>query len=596
MSTSWALRGQVDASSITHIAISPSFSQDKTLLVGTLAGVSVSRDAGASWETPARGIVGPFIRDVALSPTFAVDGVMYATAPGGFFRSPDRGREWQAATQASLSGLLAIAPDGTLYLVPDGDTCVWRGAAAGRCEPVGHLPGVPLTLAADAVAGILWAITEKGVTRSHDGGSSWHQLNLPAAAHCQALATCGPESVAVGTEETGVLLYRRDGAWELPATVSGLGVTALAASHDGATVAAGTQEGVFISSDAGRTWAAPTETVPVLSLAMTPDAGYVFAGLAGGGCHRLANLGSEWKALPGIGGALIADLHAKSEKAIVRTVDGIIARSGDGGRTWSMAPLSVPAQAVAVAADTGDGFAVATDDGVMCEGLHLRPPVRAEIRGLAIVDDPVACPLIAVADAGEVVLSGDRGETWTSNTPVLETGQEIVEIAFGRPGTQAGPLLAVATLAPDGMGELWLRTQEGTWRRSVAHHAGAAGVHLAAVGGPRGIFFAAGATIYRPARVGALVFSGESLGSLNGGSVLQLAAIREPSGTVTLAALSTGGVYLSRDGGLSWSEHPTPGGPPITAIALRPALEAVEVLVTHVGGSVSAASVGFALA
>jgi hypothetical protein len=591
MSVEWSYRGVIEASTVTQLALSPGFAQDRTLLAGTLAGVSVSHDRGETWLSPSRGVVGPLVRDIAFSPRFSNDHTMFASAPGGLFRSTDGGRSWSAAKQGFLAGALVIAPDGTLYVVPEGDTRVWRGSVASlQIEPVGCLPYVAVSLHVDA-DGLLWAITERGVSLSLDRGASWQSLALPAAWNCQALAFCGREWVAIGTEENGLWLYWRTGRWQPQAELEALGVTSLAVSGDGSVLAAGTQHGVFVSSDRGLTWVAPTECVPVLSIAMAPDAGRIYAGLAASGCHHSLDLGAHWEALPGMRGTLVSELHSDAQRTIARTVDGSAIQSPNGGRTWRPVFPDGTVQVVAVTSCADSGFYVATNDGRVLNGAEIRPPVRSDIRALAVADQPGAYPFIAVADAREVMLTANRGETWTIDAPSLENGREIVDVAFGRPGKQPVPLLAAVTLAPDGIGELWLRTAQGAWRSSVAQQTGGAGIHLATIGGRRGVFAAVGATVYRPARVGALVFSGEWPAGQDGCAFLRLAAVRRPSGSVVLAALSAQSLYLSRDGGLTWMSCDGPPGAPITAITLQGATGELEVLAAQVGGSVLAFSI-----
>ena len=88
---------------VTSIAISPAFSNDRTLFVGLSGwdlGVFRSTDGGDIWEEIYEGLRGPSIPWVVVSPAFVSDKTLFAgRGTGGVFRSTDGGDSWKKVTR-----------------------------------------------------------------------------------------------------------------------------------------------------------------------------------------------------------------------------------------------------------------------------------------------------------------------------------------------------------------------------------------------------------------------------------------------------------------------------------------------------------------
>lgn len=589
MTNRWYPRGAIEVDSVTHVALSPNFAADRTAFAVTPAGVSVSRDAGKTWKAPARGMLGPFVRDLALSPEFAADRVALATSPAGLFRSEDGGRRWMFSPFEAGCGPLLVSPDGIVYVASaDANGTLWRGQIHNRLlvEPVGSLGTPPLALTADATGAVIWAIGEAGVLESRDQGESWQAFHVPeSGARVQAITDCGFGTLAVGSEEDGLFLRRRDGAWEAPEALRGLGVTAVVARSD-STIVAGTPEGAFVSRDEGRTWEAPTVGAPILCLALSADASSLWAGLVGKGCLRSDDLGRTWQRAGRLHGTVVAEAGAASDRLEVRTVEGFVFRSSDAGNAWdSHAVLgNTMVRALAKNASTGV-FSYLSGTHIVVDDRHVVPaPRRGEFQHLAVTGD--APPVIAGAEETQVFVSRDLGKTWEPTAPPLGEGETIVDLAFGQPGAREDRALAVATRDHQGRGTVWLRLGTQAWRRAITHPRAVTGVRLAVVEGPRGLFAALGESIYRPARVGAMLFAGAAIGRGDDCESLQLVATRGADTAATLAVLTTDGLYVSSDGGLGWDRLRVPDGPPLTSIALRGTPDGPELVVFRLGGAV----------
>jgi photosystem II stability/assembly factor-like uncharacterized protein len=165
--------------------------------------------------------------------------------------------------------------------------------------------GIPSTLPPTVVRAVLaqpgtttamLAGTNKGLYQSADGAiwspgsgdlSARQVFGLSSDPH-------GASTVWAGTDD-GVYRSTNSGANFSKAGVSGT-VHSVLASPSGPVYAAA-DSGLFASSDGGTTWAAvPGVTPPVVALAEDPATGAVFAGTSGGGVFQNTDGGTAWTA------------------------------------------------------------------------------------------------------------------------------------------------------------------------------------------------------------------------------------------------------------------------------------------------------------
>jgi photosystem II stability/assembly factor-like uncharacterized protein len=86
--------GLLDLNTIC-LGISPNFSADETLLVGTDSGIFRSTNGGRAWREVDFPLDLAPVLSLALSPAYAEDGILFAgTESHGLYRSDDRGRNW----------------------------------------------------------------------------------------------------------------------------------------------------------------------------------------------------------------------------------------------------------------------------------------------------------------------------------------------------------------------------------------------------------------------------------------------------------------------------------------------------------------------
>jgi photosystem II stability/assembly factor-like uncharacterized protein len=146
------------------------------LVVACDAGLLVSRDLGAHFEGPGRGLPGGPVRAMALSSFFSVDPVLFAAPEsGGVFRSSDGGATW---TTTGLPGervgdLVWLGP----FLYAAGESGFHRSQDAGATwTRLSASPGRPTRLMfplAPAAGLEAFLATDRGLFRTADAGEHW---------------------------------------------------------------------------------------------------------------------------------------------------------------------------------------------------------------------------------------------------------------------------------------------------------------------------------------------------------------------------------------------------------------------------------------
>jgi photosystem II stability/assembly factor-like uncharacterized protein len=582
------------------VAASPDLARDGTLFAAARDGLYRSRDAGRAWE---RVLLGGPIFAVAVSPTFAEDRtLLVATAEDGVLRSEDGGTTWGGAN-AGLLDLTVLS----LALSPrfDEDRTAFAGTASGLYRTRnGGKAWREVDLGADDLLGDAGEDAEDNA----DGAAGAGELAVQALAVSPAFGR--DRLVLAATEAHGLLRSDDAGAtWEPIDDLAGRGVTALAtAARRGGPprIAAATEDGVLVSDDGGETWAETGPTPgPALALAFVGGEGAesLLVGLAGRGVARLSGDGRGWApANAGLHATPLAMLAPSPDLArdgvlFAASSDGVVLVSRDGGASWSEWDVTLDVPAVAGLAvsprfaedrtawvATGDGPYRTRDAGASWSlaPSGAVPGAGPVLRSLAVAtSEGGAVCLFAVGAAGDLLRSDDGGETWQELGPVA-AGVEAVGIYASPDYARDRTLLAVAggSAGPRGEGGmvLWRSTDGGRrWGRWL-EAPGAGMLALATASGGAGPIVGAGRQVLAP-MPGARERRGGAarplwLSADLGPDVAAVVALATPdgpdAGRVVFAATNAG-VYVSRDGGRSfapWSEGLAP--PSVVALAPSP--------------------------
>jgi photosystem II stability/assembly factor-like uncharacterized protein len=296
------------ADHIVGVAVSPNFAGDRTVAVTTyVKGAFLSRDGGDTWSYANDGLADNVgntfvplrrLHNVRFSPNYADDHTIFSANWDDVVKSTDGGQSWEAITVSSsppgdrlrqfvlaVSG--AFASDRTVFAATRHGE-VFRSADAGEpgtWERLGGFGGNErvrsLVVSPDyASDSELYAGTVAGVYRSDDGGRTW--------------SATGPR---MATPPKG-------GEADLGALVA----MSPAYGSDG-TVFAGTDGGLFVTQDAGRSWA--ELTVPPLTTSSQIEA------------------------------VAVSPDYAHDRTVLVSTRELGLLRSTDGGRTFQRAGMEL---------------------------------------------------------------------------------------------------------------------------------------------------------------------------------------------------------------------------------------------------------------
>jgi photosystem II stability/assembly factor-like uncharacterized protein len=331
--------------------------------------VVMTRDDGNTWNDASGGLNGHGLNALLVGK----DGVVYGSAGGSAFQWDGRSQWRQLGPVETRVESLVIAPWGEMFA------------------------GAPSV----------------GFFRAGSRGTEWRRVftgdgaRQPVQAGAgQALFIANPRGYVTRTRDRGV-------TWEvaLQQIVFGFTVT-----RSGAALA-GTQNGIFRSTDQGETWIERSiglTTFWVQSLTSAPD-GTTFAGTRTGDVYRSTDDGDRWRpmdaARPGGGNPVLALVVSKMGTLLAGTYSGIF-RWDAVERNWTRLPLVVQGRT---------------------------PSVTAMLQNPAGV-------LFAVTNAGMFV-SADDGATWVTANEGLG-GAEVLSLAVDGNGTVvAGTTAGVFTTA-----------------------------------------------------------------------------------------------------------------------------------------------------
>ena len=410
----WSNYDQSTSSGLASSNILGVFVSDGVIYAATYAGVCISTNGGALWSCtgPDQGLPGYETRGICRS-----GGVLYAATESGLGISTDDGASWSGTlnglflngVHADAETVCAGASKGGVQISTDG------GATWTTSSPGGGIP-ISGVFVGD---GIIYATSAGGATGpgglyvSDDGGSSWTTFDMKSGLGSN---TANGVYVADGkifvATAGGLSISDDDGAtWTTSTTADGLG-------SDGVN-------GVF--HFAGSTYAATSAGVGV-ALALNGTNGTIVTNVT---------------AANGLGSNIVNDVFVRGDSIYVATQpvgpltgpfcddwQGGVSISHDGGSTWSNSGVAdgLPSDYVNAICEDGGVIYVATQDGVGIStdgGATWTASTTSDGLGSRYVYDIYATDGVVYAacwegienvNIGGVSISTDQGKSWQNFT------------------------------------------------------------------------------------------------------------------------------------------------------------------------------------
>jgi len=290
------------------LAVAPT--DPTTIVYGSLTGIFVSTDAGASFTGPATGLTVLETSSLAVDPTDA-SRVWAATYLGGIFRSTDGGATFEA----------------------------WNtGNETERVRALEVDPSTP---------GRFWAATGDGVARTTDGGSTWtnhrHMYWWSTPLYALGMAASDPDVIYA---DANLMTRSTDGGDTFELVHNGICDStiediAVDPTNPNVVYTAGLNTEVCKTVNGGASWFASMSGIPddISAHSVTIDPNHpdvLYVGTVFDGIYRSDDAGASWLRLPSTEGSEVPNVCVdRTDSSRVLAITGIWAyRSDDAGQTW----------------------------------------------------------------------------------------------------------------------------------------------------------------------------------------------------------------------------------------------------------------------
>jgi photosystem II stability/assembly factor-like uncharacterized protein len=449
-----------------------------TVCVSAQARIVCSTDRAQTWTqlTPISQDPSARIFTLVMSPTDS--NTMYASA----------------ATSATASGIL-VTHDGAHTWQQ-----TFTSTATSLVRGLAIVPGTPNNT--------LWAARDDGVWFSNDDGTTWSSTGpgLSSGAMAIAISPTSPAVIYAGTAYGRVLASTNGGTtWiEVTGDLNVGEILALAASPtQAATLLVGGQNGVWGSVTGGNNWYEQVGGVHgayVLSLSADAASDRIYLNVNGSGLYCIANGADTVTPLNNYalqiagnvnGPVQVSGILAQSGSpgALFASLLSGIARSGDGGNTWSLIPgssvvrqasllASAPSAPSVILATPFSGSYRSTDGGNTWSAFSTGLPAGAFFGKLVFASSNPAIAYGSPQSQGPLVngaspvlnygvyRSNDSGLTWSPANTGMESGR-ILDIAVDPTNAQA------VYASSDGVGLLKSTDGGASWTTVSTNESGA---------------------------------------------------------------------------------------------------------------------------
>jgi photosystem II stability/assembly factor-like uncharacterized protein len=351
------------------------------IYAGSWAGMYISTDNGKTWNLRNNGLTSPEIMSIAISG----DKVFAGTYSGGVFLSTNNGSSWTSINNGN--------PGSNVNCMDIKGSKIFAGTGAGVALSVNY--------------GASWRLVNKGLT------NNW----------VQTIINNGTILIA-GSYGNGVFTSKDNGStWSASNLgLSGGGLKIWTLAYKGTTIFAGTERGIFKSTDNAKSWIDVSSGIP------NPSSRYVYALLivenkifAGtdAGVFLSTDNGSSWNEKNnGLTYPIVSTLTGNGNTIYAGTDGGGVFVSTDAANTWSMINngLSDQAKFVYAIAVKENSIFLGTAQGIMVSTNNsdwTSMNVGLTYPGIA---DIMVCGknLIAASYGGGVFMSTNNAVTWTA--------------------------------------------------------------------------------------------------------------------------------------------------------------------------------------
>ncbi len=325
----------------THIIAEDPRNSD-TIFAGTTLGLFKSPDGGKTWKHLSSEQVNWMVfdpgepRTLYLATEFA--GILKSMDSGETFHPMNEGfanhrlsemtsdgkRLYASSTYEGLYGGVFVSNDGGLQ---------W---ALRANEEALHGRNLDSLTASVGNAGVVFAASEDAILKSADGGKIWLPVSEPRLIAPRSAARAGHTAPAIHTSERIHIHALR----------------AVQSDKDKFVLFAGTDAGLFRSSNSGTSWepvkAAGLTGEPVLALYAPPNNAPRLAARTSSGLYVSEDSGRTWQAAQLPNGYYIYDVALPVERdiAILAATSRGVLQSTDQGEHWKLVTKGVPAATV----------------------------------------------------------------------------------------------------------------------------------------------------------------------------------------------------------------------------------------------------------
>jgi photosystem II stability/assembly factor-like uncharacterized protein len=424
----------------------PDSSGGTNLFAGTEKGLYLSTDNAVNWKKIDIGeTTYPIILSLVTCANDSGGTNLFAgTTNGGIYLSTDNGTSWKmvgiSATTTNVTSLAIITNGSTtnLFAGTNGDGVFlstnygtsWTEVNTGITDSAIEV------LFVDG-SNLLAGTQLGGVFKSLNNGTSWTQLTKTGltSPYIQYL-TIKDSSLYAATDYGVFSLSNNDTTWNKLDTgftnVSTNAITTVSDGSGGKNLLAGTLDGFFISADNGANWKMSNVGITNLdarALIVSDDTNLI-VGTSLAGIKATTNAGTNWKSIAAINDIVAFATRtsgADSTYFFAGTSGNGIYLSTDKGKNWEKANSGLAnlyvrtllVNGTKLYAGTQGGVFVSTDNAKTWTNISTSL-TSTDVYALAVIANNIFAGINTSTSGMGVFLSNDNGATWTSVSSGLE--------------------------------------------------------------------------------------------------------------------------------------------------------------------------------